>query len=140
MAAALPRDKYYLRSLHEEIALFDRKLAHLMKYETFASEKDRNSAAAKMSVKRGQLIKNAQQLVEEGVEFKNSDLPRSLRADEPETVAAAASESLPDAALLQAGSQEPAAAAAVYDGTILDFRQEIKEYMQNRRKLYAPSN
>ena len=29
------QDKYYLKSLHEEIDLYDRKLAHLAKYETF---------------------------------------------------------------------------------------------------------
>ena len=36
--ATAPTDKYYLRSIHEEIALFDRKLAHLEKYEKFTSD------------------------------------------------------------------------------------------------------
>ena len=72
--------KYQLKSLHEEIGLCDRKLAHLEKYETFASAELRQSAIARMTTKRAKLVKTAQKLSEEGVEFLPSELPRSLRA------------------------------------------------------------
>ncbi len=88
---ALPvRDKYYLRSLHEEISLFDRKLAHLWKHETFVSEDARASAAGKLSTKREQLVRTAREIAGNGVEFKASELPRSLSPvmDEPELGAA----------------------------------------------------
>jgi len=73
------QDKYYLKSLHEEIGLYDRKLAHLAKYETFATEADREAAIGKMSTKREALAKTAQKLVQDGIEFHPSELPRSLR-------------------------------------------------------------
>ncbi|WP_263417873.1 hypothetical protein [Terriglobus albidus] len=73
------QDKYYLKSLHEEIDLFDRKLAHLAKYEAFASEAERETAIGKMETKRATLARTAHKLVEEGVEFQPSDLPRSFR-------------------------------------------------------------
>ena len=38
------KDKYFLRTLHEEIGLFDRKLAHLLKYENFPSDRERDAA------------------------------------------------------------------------------------------------
>lgn len=71
--------KYQLKSLHEEISLCDRKLAHLEKYETFATQEARDSAVAKMTTKRAKLAKAAQKLAEDGVEFLPSELPRSLR-------------------------------------------------------------
>jgi hypothetical protein len=73
-------NKYYLKSVHEEIDLFDRKLAHLMKYETFATDADRNAAARKLNLKRDLLVKTAKRLVAEGMEFNEKDLPRSMRA------------------------------------------------------------
>ena len=50
--ATLARDKYQLKTLHEEIDLFDRKLAHLLKYDTFATETAREASAAKLRAKR----------------------------------------------------------------------------------------
>ncbi|QNI33147.1 hypothetical protein H7849_04005 [Alloacidobacterium dinghuense] len=73
------QDKYYLKSLHEEIDLYDRKLAHMAKYELFASEAERETAIGKMTAKRATLARTAQKLVEDGVEFHPSDLPRSFR-------------------------------------------------------------
>ena len=73
------QDKYYLKSLHEEIDLYDRKLAHLAKYELFASEAERETAIGKMTTKRAILARNAQKLANDGVEFHLSDLPRSFR-------------------------------------------------------------
>jgi len=72
-------DKYYLKSLHEEIDLFDRKLAHMAKYEPFASDAAREAALGKLSTRRATLARTAKKLVEDGIEFQTSDLPRSLR-------------------------------------------------------------
>ena len=79
-------DKYFLKSLHEEIDLYDRKLAHMAKFEIFTSEEDRETAIAKMSLKRATLARTAQKLADDGIEFQPSDLPRSFRpeAQEPE--------------------------------------------------------
>lgn len=87
---ALPiRDKYYLRSLHEEIGLLDRKLAYLWKYEKFDSEKARTSAGSTLSTKRDQLVRTARAMVESGIEYRAADLPRSLRIlEEPDPAAA----------------------------------------------------
>ena len=36
--ANIVENKYYLKTVHEEIGLFDRKLAHLLKYDVFESD------------------------------------------------------------------------------------------------------
>jgi hypothetical protein len=79
------QDKYYLKSLHEEIDLYDRKLAHLAKYEVFASDADRDTAIGKMETKRATLARTAQKLVQDGIEFQPSELPRSLRVQADST-------------------------------------------------------
>lgn len=73
------QDKYFLKSLHQEIDLYDRKLAHMAKYERFASDADRESALDKMTTKRATLARIAQKLAQDGIEFHPSDLPRSFR-------------------------------------------------------------
>lgn len=73
------QDKYSLRSLHEEIDLYDRKLAHITKYERFASEAERETVLSKMTIKRAALARTARKLMEDGIEFQTSDLPRSFR-------------------------------------------------------------
>lgn len=73
------QDKYYLKSLHEEIDLYDRKLAHMAKYELFASDAERETALGKMTTKRATLAQAARKLMEDGIEFRSSDLPRSFR-------------------------------------------------------------
>jgi len=78
---ALPSGKYQLKSLHEEIGLFDRKLAHLQKFETFATEAERNASVDKLSAKRNLLVRKAQLMIDEGIEFSESERPRSLRAE-----------------------------------------------------------
>lgn len=80
---AVPHDKYFLKSLHQEIDLYDRKLAHLEKYAEFASTEDRDGAESKLLTKRASLAETAKRLVAEGVEFDPSDLPRSFLASEP---------------------------------------------------------
>lgn len=82
--AAARNDKYYLRDLHQEIDLYDRKLAYLDKYEEFASAEEREEAEKKLIAKRAPLEKTALQLVASGVEYDQKDLPRSFRTTKPE--------------------------------------------------------
>ncbi|HUA91618.1 MAG TPA: hypothetical protein VL991_03570 [Terracidiphilus sp.] len=77
---APPRDKYFLRDLHQEIDLYDRKLAYLEKYVEFASPADREDAEGKLLAKRAPLEKTALELAASGVEYDEKDLPRSFRA------------------------------------------------------------
>ena len=72
--------KYFLRSLHQEIDLYDRKLAYMAKYEVFATPADRELAEKKLVVKRAALEKEARQLAAAGIEFSPADLPRSFRS------------------------------------------------------------
>jgi hypothetical protein len=80
MKVAPPNDKYFLRSLHQEIDFLDRKLAHLDKYVDFANSTDREVAEGKLLQKRATLEKTARELAASGVEFSEADLPRSFRA------------------------------------------------------------
>ena len=73
------RDKYFLRSIHQEIDLYDRKLAYLEKYVEFASVAEREEAEKKMVAKRATLVKKARELAAAGIEFSPNDLPRSFR-------------------------------------------------------------
>jgi len=82
MKKQVPHDKYFLRSLHQEIDLYDRKLVYLDKYEQFASIADRKEAEGRLISKRSALAQKARQLVADGVEFNPADLPRSFRASE----------------------------------------------------------
>lgn len=77
---APPRNKYFLRDLHQEIDLFDRKLAHLTSVE-FASPADREEAQERLLAKRATLEKAARELAASGVEFDVKELPRSFRAE-----------------------------------------------------------
>ena len=78
--AAAPRDKYFLKSLHQEIDLYDRKLADLKNFGVFATEADRQEAESKMLTKRASLERTSRELSASGVEFNQEDLPRSFRA------------------------------------------------------------
>ncbi|SEB70479.1 hypothetical protein [Terriglobus roseus] len=75
------QDKYFLRDLHREIDLYDRKLIHLLKHEVFATEALRDAAVRKLSTKRESLAATARTLVESGIEFHDNDLPRSFRPE-----------------------------------------------------------
>jgi hypothetical protein len=134
MATLLP-GKYQLKTLHEEIDLFDRKLAHLLRYEEFASDADRNAAARSLTTKREQLVRAAKQMASEGIEFSDADLPRSFRA-KPEPIGAGTEtiESAPDA---QAEVPVPAAVKqhpSPYAGTSLDVQKDLLEYKRKRKK------
>jgi hypothetical protein len=75
------QDKYFLRDLHREIDLYDRKLIHLVKHETFATVELRDAAARKLTNKREQLAETARTLAASGIEFHQNELPRSFRPE-----------------------------------------------------------
>jgi hypothetical protein len=79
-SAVAPRDKYFLKSLFQEIDFYDRKLADLRKYGAFDSQEDRQQAEKTMITKRGSLEKTARELSASGVEYCEADLPRSFRS------------------------------------------------------------
>lgn len=78
--SAPPRNKYYLRDLHQEIELYDRKLDYLDKFVVFASAGDREQAEKGLRAKRAPLEKAALELAASGVEYEEKELPRSFRA------------------------------------------------------------
>lgn len=78
------RNKYFLRDLHQEIDLYDRKLAYLDKCTDFASAADREEAHEKLLAKRASLERAARELAAAGIEFDNKDLPRSFHAENHE--------------------------------------------------------
>jgi len=133
MAAALTH-KYHLKSVHEEIDLFDRKLAHLMNFEKFESEEDRAAAVRKLNVKRAALVKSALQLAADGVEYKQNDLPRSLRPKDL-TPEAAPTPATPDAeVVVEASSLLRKQSSGPYTGTSLDWQASVREYLKKKNK------
>lgn len=133
-------DKYYLKTLHEEIDLFDRKLAHMLKYDSFPTEAERLSASNKLNAKRELLAKTARQLASEGIEYKPADLPRSFRTgDVPAEAKSNAVVSTPDlpAVVVKAGAsvrQFP----SPFAGTVLDGQGTVMAYKRARLKDAAP--
>jgi hypothetical protein len=124
--------KYYLKTIHAEIDLYDRRLAHLLKFEVFATDAARAAAVRKLNLKRDPLVATARRLAEEGVEFKQSELPRSFRpegvpapveAPEPEPQAAAPTSSENRNARRHSGGHTAAT---------LDWEKSIQHYMQNK--------
>lgn len=75
------QDKYFLRDLHREIDLYDRKLVHLSKHESFDTDALRDAAVRKLVTKRDALIVTARSLHANGIEFSDHELPRSLRPE-----------------------------------------------------------
>jgi hypothetical protein len=136
--AVAAADKYYLKSIHEEIALFDRKLAHLAKYEKFESDEERTVATRKMTTKRNVLVTTAKRLVAEGVEFNASELPKSLRpegapaeADVTHVVpqdAPAKLETVTVAGQLRTHESSP------YAGTSLDWQASVERYLAKKKR------
>jgi hypothetical protein len=108
-----------------------------LKFEKFDSEVQRETAARKLTTKRGTLIKTATRLAAEGVEFKPSELPRSLRSAE-------------DIAAVEAEAAEPKAedtegespanrsdrrqGGSKYAGAVLDWQASIARYMEKKNK------
>jgi hypothetical protein len=131
---ATVESKYYLKSVHAEIDLFDRRLAHLMKYDTFDTDAARAAAARKLTLKREPLVQTAKRLAAEGVEFKDSELPRSFR---PEGIAAPVEEKIePEAVATTATHAENRSArrqGSPYAGTALDWEKSVAQYMQAKK-------
>ena len=57
--------KYQLKTLHAEIDLLDRRLAHVLKFETFETDAARDAAAKKIVTKRETLVQTAKRLAKE---------------------------------------------------------------------------
>jgi len=134
--ANIVENKYYLKTVHDEIGLFDRKLAHLLKYDVFESDAAKEAAVRKLARKRETLVETAKRLASEGIEFKTSDLPRSIL---PEGSEPAATEPVVEAAaepeLVGAGANRTARRqSSVYAGTSLDWEQSVRNYMQAKSK------
>ena len=137
--ANIVENKYYLKTVHEEIGLFDRKLAHLLKYEVFETEEAREAATRKLARKRETLVETAKRMAAEGVEFKPSDLPSSIRPEGMEVVAEPVKETAvetaePVAAGGAAGNRSARRQSSVYAGTSLDWEQSVRNYMQSKTK------
>lgn len=135
--ATLVSSKYSLKTLHEEIGLLDRKLAHLHKYEVFASDSEREAAAAKIEHKRDLLVRQARVMVDEGIEFQTSDLPQSLRdANAGDNTAEEAVETV--AEIPQSTSTRTSVKpASPFSGTVLDSAHTLQQYKQKKGKRAA---
>lgn len=138
--ANIVENKYYLKTVHEEIGLFDRKLAHLLKYDVFESDAAKEAAVRKLARKRETLVETAKRLAAEGIEFKPSDLPRSILPEGTEPAVAPvkeiAAEAEPGAAATAGAGVNRSARrqSSVYAGTSLDWEQSVRNYMQSKAK------
>lgn len=130
--------KYQLKTLHAEIDLLDRRLAHVLKFETFETDALRDAAAKKIVTKRETLVQTAKRLASEGVEYKESELPRSFR---PEGVPAPV-EVKPEAEAAPAPATATSAASAEnrntrrsssHAGAAFDWEKSVAEYMQAKK-------
>lgn len=141
-----PYEKIHLKSLHQEIDLFDRKLAHLAKYGEFSSEDDRKAATSKLEKKRATLASKARQMAKDGVEFDPSELPRSFRPDDSpapdpatpavETESEAGPEAAPTAQVFDAVPKHRH--ESPFAGTSLDGQRMLEEYKRNKSRKSAP--
>ncbi len=128
--------KYQLKSIHAEIDLLDRRLAHLLKYDTFETETARDAAARKIAQKREPLVQAAKRLASEGVEFKESELPRSFR---PEGMPAPVEvkpepQPTPEAlATVGAENRNTRRHSSAYAGAALDWEKSVAQYMQAKK-------
>ena len=73
--------RFQLKTLHEDISLLDRKLAHLQNFEVFNTQELRDAATRKLHVRRETLVQKARLLTAGGAEYLPSELPASLRAE-----------------------------------------------------------
>jgi hypothetical protein len=129
----LAQDRYQLKTLHEEIDLFDRKLAHLLRYEEFPCDADRDAAVKRMTAKRELLARAARQMAHDGIEFNASELPRSFRGEPDaavvESVAAVATDEV-----AVTPRKKRTVAPSPYAGTSLDFQKGLQEYKKKKSK------
>lgn len=133
--AAVIADKYHLKTIHEEIGLFDRKLAHIRKFEKFDTEAEREEAARKLTVKRETLVQTALRLAAEGIEFKPADLPRSMRPEGEAEPAAPAVQVVESVKPVEAPAKSRGKGqSSVYAGTSLDWQASVRQYMEKKGK------
>lgn len=81
MATLVPDSKYALKDLHQEIDLFDRKIAYCQNFEEFGSSEARAAAVKKLATRRESLVKAAISMAERGVVCDPKYLPRSFKAE-----------------------------------------------------------
>ena len=167
MSTAPSSNKYYIKSLEEDISLFDRKLAHLLKFESFPTDSERQVAASKLSAKRERLIRTIRDLTE-GTPTAEAAAPapakKTKAAAKPKTSTrskAAAKSAAPAEAIAVAEQPVPTEdvpaadlsdqptqiietegptlprLASPYVGTSLDSELELKNYLQNRAKTQS---
>jgi hypothetical protein len=125
--------KYYLKSVHAEIDLFDRRIAHLLKYDTFESDAARAAAARKLNLKREPLVQTAKRLASEGIEFKDSELPRSFRPEGLPAPVEAKEPEVSPVASVPTENRNTRRQGSPYAGTSLDWAQSVNQYMQAKR-------
>ena len=133
--ATLVFSKYSLRTLHEEIGLLDRKLAHLLKFEEFPTDSARQQAAARIEHKRELLVRSAQSMVEDGVDFQASEVPPSMRAADAVTSEATPQEA-PAAIVepLKPMARKRVKPPSPFTGTVLDGGHALELYRQEKEK------
>lgn len=108
-----------------------------LKYEAFPSDAERNAAAGKMTAKRELLVRKARQMADDGIEFSESELPKSLR---PEKAAAAAPVHATNGSTEATGEAISLAAPpeqlqpSPYAGTSLDCQPELEAYKKTKAK------
>ncbi|MBW4039487.1 MAG: hypothetical protein HIU91_11560 [Acidobacteria bacterium] len=127
--------KYHLKSVHAEIDLFDRRLAHLQKYDVFETEAARTAAERKLNLKRDPLVVTAKRLAAEGVEYKESELPRSFRPEGVPAPVEAKPELTPEPAatpFIPTENRTARRQGSPYAGTSLDWEKSVQHYMQNK--------
>jgi hypothetical protein len=126
--------KYHLKSIHADIDLYDRRLAHLLKYDVFETEAARAAAVRKLTLKRDPLAATAKRLAAEGVEYKESELPRSFRPEGvPAPVEAKPTEPEHVPAPQNHGeNRSTRRQGSPYAGTSLDWEKSVQHYMQNK--------
>jgi len=133
MSNVAVESKYYLKSVHAEIDLFDRRLAHMLKYDTFDTEAARAAAARKLNLKREPLVQTAKRLVAEGVEFKEADLPRSFRPEGAPVPVREVKEE-PEVASVPMENRSARRQGSPYAGTSLDWEKSVQHYMDKKAK------
>jgi hypothetical protein len=130
---ALVQDKYQLRTLHEEIDLFDRKLAYVLRFQEFTSDADRAAELKRLTSKRELLARAARQMAHSGIEYKASELPRSFRAEQGAAAAEGVVVTTPDEAPATVRKASKARVASPYAGTSLDFQKGLQEYKRKKK-------
>lgn len=127
--------KYQLKTIHADIDLLDRRLAHVLKFETFETEAARDAAAKKINQKREPLIQTAKRMAAEGVEYKESELPRSFRPEGvPAPVEVKAEPEAPVADASLAGVENRNARRGLsHAGAAFDWSKSVSEYLQTKK-------